>query len=729
MTSKHRWGGTVSGRMGFPIIDGAHPYFKKAKPEEALPLTHRKQEQPAARNAEPTVALDASEIEILSDNTQVAAPAQQRVQEPTMELSATDFIVETEGPAQRLPVPPPKKSVKPPPPSMRPAAPEPGTRETEESGGYSLEELLATGRRKGGDDNPRDLESSVITSLDDLQRIAEEHAREQAAKPPAAKPAQKPAEEPERERESSVISSMNALKEIEAQRVADEAAAKAEKEAEALLLESELRDLFETSDAAAALRKPAATVVGEGSTSQSVEIEISGETDVSISIEMIVGLPWEDGHRIYTLTDRELDECERALPERETKWVLPVPPSDTKHKGEKAILEQFAKETRREFNGKEYYIVDAPFPGAKSAARTGKVLHVWAEASTDCEFLGEPSAGFDVNQPQTGEWALGSMGIILSAEEAAQCAQIIPNQKPVFLHPVPKSEGQEVLERSLMETIHGNSIPMVTLGGKGYYVMEIGTIPEWQEFAFLYPKLRIASRSGEWVSIWPESETGRSLMDVQYGFNRTVHGPMGPPLIESGGVVEPYESEVPALQRLHQGGKSRWLHPLPEKIGSMDSDSLNFLMAVSAKETEQTGMSPLVSLAGRWYISLKYPHPDAREVTMEGGKVRVSPKIAKLRDVLSEVKAKSAERWEARQKPMIVLPPKPEDRVLLLDLFPEGIVKHLYFVDPSNSGYVSNKPHVALMREGQKEVYLVLNGPYEGSIAVVRKGVAIYPVE
>lgn len=767
MTSQKRWGGTVSAGMGFPIIDGAHPYFRRAKPEEALPLIHRKPGAPAARQAEPTMALDASEIEILSDNTQGAAPAPQRPQEPTMEISATDFVVEDDKPAKKVPSPPPKKGIRPLAPSMRPSA-EVAERETEESGGYSLDELLGKAPPKGTDAKPRADDSSVIASLEDIQRIGEEHAREQASKPPAPKPVQKPEEEPAGERESSVIASMEELRGMHAKRVADEAAsqlaaqeaaaqlaakkvaeaaekeaaaaaAAAEREAEALLLESELQNLFDTSEAGRSLRKPAAAVVAEGRESlPGPEIEISGEsdaiiseeTDTSISIELIFGLPWEDGHRLYTLTEREQEECEGALPEREKKWVLPVPPSDTKDKGQRAVLDLFSNETRRTFNGKEYYIVDAPFAGAKSVARTGKVLHMWSEAITDFEYLGEPSAGFDVNQPQTGEWAIGSVGVILSAEEAAQCALVIPDRKPVFLHPVPKSEGQGVLEHSLMEGISGNSIPRVTLGGNDYYVMEIGTIAEWQECAFMYPKLRIASRSGEWLSIWPESETGRSLMAVEFGFTRTVHGPESQVPIESGAAaIRPYESELAAIQRLHQGGKSRWLYPLPGKIGSMDSDSLNFLMAVSAKETEQTGISPLISLQGRWYISLKYPHPDAREAKLEGDTVIVNPASAKLRDVLAEVRARSAERWEARQMPIIVLPPKMEDRKPLLDMFPEGVTKYLYFVDPANSGYVSMKPHVALTREGQKEVYLVLDKPYQGAIAVCRNGVAIKPVE
>ncbi len=140
-------------------------------------------------------------------------------------------------------------------------------------------------------------------------------------------------------------------------------------------------------------------------------------------------------------------------------------------------------------------------------------------------------------------------------------------------------------------------------------------------------------------------------------------------------------------------------------------------------------MSPLISLSGKWFISLKYPHPEAREASLEGNKVRVAPKVAKIKDVLEDVRAKSAEHGVKGQTPMIVLPPDPAQRKPLMDMFPEGETRYLYYVDPKNKGYVAMKPHVALMRGKEKEVYLVLNEPYAGAIPVRRDGIAIYPLE
>jgi hypothetical protein len=693
-----------------------------------------------------------NDLEILIDATPGAATALPRASEPTTELSMGDFL-ELDG--RRVPqLPPaPKKSVIPPPaPSTRPPAGTAPARETEETGEYSLSDLLSAniGRTDGakGKEPARSIESSVISSMEDIQRLEAERVAQEKAKQAEAAAKPKPPEEPKRAEETSVMRSMKELQGIEEQRVVEEADARADAEANARSLEANLRKLHDEhkaslnpgNDLSALLEgepgagaEPGKRVAKDAKQEPFIflepEIQISGETSISISIELLLGLPWEDQHSVYRLTGREQEDCEKVLPERETRWVLPVPPKDSKDKGDVATLKQFANETAREFNGREYYIVKAAFGGAKRAARTGCLLHIWPESSTDYEYLGEVSGETGLSQPMTGEWSINMKCHIMSGEEIARCSSILPDNRPVFLHPVPPSEEQVALERSLMESFHEGRIPRIALGGKEYFVMEIGTVAEWQELAFMFPNLRIASRKGEWLGIWPESETGKAMMSFEYGFERAHHGPQGPPLLESGGLIEPYESELAAIRRLHPKSEKRWLYALPEKIRDMDSDTLNFLTVISSREIEMTGVSPLISLSGRWYISMKYPHPDAREASLEGAKVRVAPKVAKIKDVLADVRAKSAEHSAKGQTPMIVLPPDPEQRKPLLGMFPEGETRYLYYVDPKNNGYVALKPHVALMRGKEKEVYLVLKEPYEGAIPVRREGISIYPLE
>jgi hypothetical protein len=761
MNWQKRLGGTVSGRMGLPIIDGPHPYFRKARKaeEEPILLTERKPSRappppPSARRREATVELDLGDegVEIFED-TRPGLPASGVPRPPMM-------------------APPPKRerpaSL---PPKSAPAAPQEAQSEpprpSPESVAFSLPELIAaaTGKKTpapAAEPEERDRESSVSRSLAELleieqQRVAEDAAAKQKEAAEAARLsalAPKVAPVQPRPQESSVELSLQRVQEVEEERIADEAAAKEDEAREGESLERNLRKLVEeglqgsgqgdAAEAGESLLSTYGQPEGEESPAQAgpgtaapqsvpfvfLDPEIIEPEETSISIELVFGLPWEDKHAEYRLSGREQEACEKDFPEKETKWVLPVPRRDSLEKGDIGILAQFAKETRREFNGREYYVVDAPFAGAKRVARTGCLLHIWPESSTDYEFLGEVSGGIDLSQPQTGEWSISTKTRFLTEEELFKYSALLPEGKPVFIHPVPEDKGQTELESSIMQSLNGGRIPRMTLGKKEYFVMEIGTVAEWQEITFMYPNVRIASRKGEWLGIWPGSETGHEMMDSDYGFEAAFHGPKGPPLLETGAVITPRESERAAIKRLYgKSGEKRWLYPLAEKMSLMDSDTLNFLTVVSCREIELTGISPLISLDGNFYVSLKYQHPEAQASSLENEAVRVHPRQGKIRDALSDIRQKAAERKEARTKPMIVLPPDPEQRKPLLDMFPEGKTRYLYFVDAKNTGYVALKPHVALMRGKEKEVYLVLNEPYEGSIAVSRQGVAIYPLE
>ncbi|MCI0503909.1 hypothetical protein L0Y65_04320 [Candidatus Micrarchaeota archaeon] len=710
MNWQKRLCGTVGGRMGLPIIDGPHPYFRMAHGarEEPIPLTERKPSRPPPP---PPGRRGPATIEIFLEDEGVEVVADSR-------------------PASQKPKAPPDEA-------PRPSA---------ESAAFSLSELVAaaTGKKKPA---------------------------------PIPKP-------DTRQQESSVMRTLAELQELERERVAEEAAAKAEKEADAKSLEANLRRLVEDhraevmaeaqarerslldslDDIQALGREKAAeegmsllSVLDEAGAGPAmpeaagpaapakaaampetsvflvpgiIEPEVEPGGEISISIEFAAGLPWGDAHATYNLSGKELETLEALLPERLRTWVIPAPDAKSTDRGERMTLEQFAEDQRVQINGKEYYFTMSAFAGARNVMRVGDLLHIWHEASTDYDMLGEVSGEVGLGQPRTGEWSLNMKAHILSREELFKCSALLPDGKPVFIHPVPESESQLALEKSMMESLHEGRIPRITLGKKEYFVMNIGTVAEWQEIAFMFPNVRIASRKGEWLGIWPDGETGREMMSPEYGFGHAFHGQAGPPLLDDGVLVKPHETELAQISRLYgKTGEKRWLYPLPQKISEMDSDTLNFLTVISCREIELGGITPLISLNGRFYVSLKYAHPEARASSFENGMVRVHPKHVKLRDALAEVKRKAAERKEARETPMIVLPPDPAQRKPLLDMFPEGKVKYLYYVEPANTGYVPHRPHVTLMRGTEKETYLVLDSPQDNSIAVKRKGIAIYPVQ
>ncbi len=755
--------GSATLRLGAGVGDTVRSEFRRLKEEAGL---QAKEAQPQARPENPTMQLSADDLEIISEISRgtpekpVEADTAVRPMQPTEELDLSLLEeIDLTAPGGTRPPPPRREAqlteeldasmleyLDSGAPASAAAPPGPA-----ESGGYSLRELIA--RHSVPPPAPVG-ESSVIESLEELRRDFDAAGAESPA--PAGGSGGGPAAQRQRPEESSVMASLAEIQEDFRESIAARDAGRPAESsieanmAELLRLEAERveaeRAKADKGNGAAkgtleelgVVLEPVRARVAESLSDISitydpavaVEETPSGSREISISIELVLGLPWEDEHSQYRLSGREMQSCDRDLPEREVRWVLPVPPKGSGDKAERGVLERFSGETRREFNGKEYYIVEAPFAGARRVARTGCILHIWPETSTDYDFLGEVSGETGLAQAQTGDWSINMKARMLSPEEVAEYSKLLPDRKPVFVHPVPSSQEAEAeLEARLISSLHCWRLPKISVGRKDYFVFGVESVAEWHELAFTFPKARLASRSGEWFGVWPEAESGGALMSHEYGFERVHHGERGPPLLPRGGMVEPYGTELGSIARLYRasGGK-RWLYPLTEKIGEMDSDTLNFLLTVSAREIELTGITPLVSLQGRWYIGLQYTHPEARESMLEDGRVRVLPLKATIKDSLAKGGDEKAEAKEP-EKPVIVLPPGMEQRKPLLDMFPEGEKRYLYYVDPKNRGYIAMKPHVALMRDGEKEIYLVLKERYEGSIEVVRRGIAIYPTE
>jgi hypothetical protein len=181
--------GTVAGRQGLPIIEGPHPFFRRAQgaiegPQgQAQPAASRLSQPPGAMPSVPPINVD--EEWLLPDSQ----PPKRRVSEPTQALDPADleYVEDDTPPANKAPLPrPPPKLAMPRgwPENLR-------TRPSEESMAFSLEALIAA--RSG--DSPttpapqpappkpgaRRPQSSVMTSLADLQQLEAERVRTEQA--------------------------------------------------------------------------------------------------------------------------------------------------------------------------------------------------------------------------------------------------------------------------------------------------------------------------------------------------------------------------------------------------------------------------------------------------------------------------------------------------------------------------------------------------------------------
>ncbi|MEW6035471.1 MAG: hypothetical protein AB1529_02565 [Candidatus Micrarchaeota archaeon] len=651
-----------------------------------------------------------------------AQPAGAARSERTMELRADEIIDVTEGSgSQPIKVttadivvePAPAKSRPPPvpPPRERPKTVRPPpAREPSESLITSLADLQRLGAepriREAPAAPPAVSTNSVEVSLKDLLRLEEERvAAEKAGREAKERAAQELSD-----KRSGFLGVLKARKDAEQRKIDDECEALEREEASRAV--DELLEGLEpdTADAPVEEAKPPSM-------------------EISISVEMVLGIPWDEAHATYRLDEGEISASESVLPERALRWLLPVPPIDTEDAAGRSVLDRFAKEPTVTLNGKRYYVISGEegFADARRVARTGNTLHIWQSAMVDYEFLGErdPSGA----TLMTGEWSLDLRFHKLSEEEIAAFGHALPEGKPLWLHPLPDSAVQGDMEKAVLEACARMQAKRVRLNGREYFVFEVKDIEEWRSVTFMFEKTRLASRKDQYLNIWPEAENGQKLLSADHGFGMTYYGPAGPPLMPQGGFVRPHGMELEHLVFLYEGGKKRYLYAMPDKLGDLDADTLNFLVSVGNREIELTGHTPLVSLQGRWYMALQYPIPESRATSMEGNRIRVFPKAISPRDALEEVKKKLQEKRKDREPPQILLPSVAEYRVPLLRMFPEGEPRYLVYVEPSSRHLVRDKPIVSLFREGERDTYLVLTEPHEGAVAVVRRRDIIVPLE
>jgi hypothetical protein len=188
---KRQWilSGTVAGRQGLPIIEGPHPFFRRAQGAieglqgQAQPAASRLSQPPGAMPSVPPMNVD--ETWLLPDSR----PPKRRVSEPTQALDPAEleYVEDEKPPADKAPLPrPPPKLAMPQgwPENVR-------TRPSEESMAFSLEALIAA-RSEGSPPQPapepirRQPQSSVIASMAEIQQmerdrvLAEQRAARQA---------------------------------------------------------------------------------------------------------------------------------------------------------------------------------------------------------------------------------------------------------------------------------------------------------------------------------------------------------------------------------------------------------------------------------------------------------------------------------------------------------------------------------------------------------------------
>lgn len=410
------------------------------------------------------------------------------------------------------------------------------------------------------------------------------------------------------------------------------------------------------------------------------------EEPSTLSLVMVLGLPWEDRHMEYRLEGKELGACAAILPEKEAVWVTTAP-ADEKAPGPTV-----------ELNGIEYCMVTGEKPdNARRAIRIGDALHLWPASSTEYVLL-ERAKSETVNEGMSGEWLLDIRRYTLSEKELKQYGPAFPEGKAVWL----SSASGEADKK--------DGYSPVKLAGRSYIAFTLDDVTDWRAAMFNHPKARLASRRGDLLGIWPESENGSTLFESENGFNLTFYGAQGPPLLPLGGPVVPFDLELENIERLYTPGRSVWLYPLPEKLSDLDSDTLNFMITVSNKEMEKGRWTRLVSLQGRWYFALRYRHPEARETRFQDGRVVVQPKRTDISNWALD--------GETMEIPKIPLPREGEEALRIKGLFPENEIRYLRKVG-RDEPYVPRQ-HIMLVVGVERDVYSVSSEPSAKAIAVMR---------
>jgi hypothetical protein len=627
----------------------------------------------------------------------------------------------------------PGTSRPPPPPSMRAAQKPPSVRpEPESSVMVSLAELQRIGaeRRDEGDivtSKPPPAQrqaavsesSSVMVSLTELQRLEGERV----------------AEERRKQEEAELAKLEDQIKELEVKEARDRLldTLTARIESERARIDSECEELGRQ-EAQAALDEQTDALIGDIG-----EGPAEKEESLEIHIEEEFGLPWDDEHGVYRMTENELTIAAGVLPEREVLWVLPVPPSDTTNPAELSILEKFGRHQRARLNGKSYYVTDDTgiFANSRKVARVGDTLHVWPSATTDYDYIGEADL---LDRTAPARWPERFNYVELSDDELAECSNKLPDGRPRWLHPVPSFESR--FEEDVRVLTAYPLASRVLVRGREYMVLDIVTMADWQNAVKTLPKCRIATRNGRHLSVLDESENGRDMFFSEKTFHSDYYGEPGETIDAGESYIKPYDSEDIQVWLVYNE-KEKWLMPMPDNLADMNSNELHFIVQVCNQragpdkagehaQDEADGVSPLISLAGRWYAALPLAAPGTRRTAYDSElrMVHVLPDRTGSSEVLNRMRQSIRQKVEDGKELEIILPSQQHERMKYLRLFPAGEPRYLFAVDPTARDYKPVRPHIELTRrDGSVFRCIVLEEPYSGAICVERRGSVIKEVD
>ncbi|MEW6722246.1 MAG: hypothetical protein AB1324_03215 [Candidatus Micrarchaeota archaeon] len=460
--------------------------------------------------------------------------------------------------------------------------------------------------------------------------------------------------------------------------------------------------------------------------------------DIPIEVEEPQGIPVSEDYVSHRLSDEELLNASAAFPDRIVRWILPAPEKDTKDPMGRQVLEMFENAERVVLNGREYLVSDGSgvFAGARRAARTGNILHVWPEAITDYEFLGRIGAR---DLDREAGWPPKFDYINLSGPELAAASQLMPEGKPRWLHPVPDMDTRSEWDRSILEDFP--LTPRISIGDRQYYVLDVRTVGDWRNITLRLPKCRIAHRSGDALTVLDMGKNGEALFFNENYHHSEYYGEPSPPPGPVGVFVRPHHGEAMHVDLVYSDRKDKWLSPLPERVDEMDIGRLQFLIGVcndrigrgweTRKEGERPdGISPLLSLGGRWYVALPLAWQGARRSAYdeEVGAVRIYPENESFGDNLAKLREQLAAKRRDRDGLLIRLPSDPGHRVGLMRMFPVGELRYLYFVQGVSPEFLASRQHVIINDDdGNTHTALVYDRPQEGAIPVIRAGDDVRP--
>ena len=448
--------------------------------------------------------------------------------------------------------------------------------------------------------------------------------------------------------------------------------------------------------------------------------EISEGESVEVEVPKADGVPWTDNYERFQLSENELTICEGVMESRKVYWMLPVPSAE--EAGADKIINKFKDDAVVRLGGQKYFVFSGDgFAGAKMVARVGRDLHVWPEAKTDYEYLGSMSIDIKDKRKEPVDWPPNFISHLMSLEECAECSYFLPENKPRWLHPVPEPDTKNDFDRGVLDSFMGSQ--QITLAGRKFYVLNVSAVSDWREMILYLPKTRIATRHNNWLSVWKEEDNGKFMFFNSGSFSSSYYGPRHPKGLRETREARPHDSEKLEVELIFDKMGQVWLYELDE-LPNMNANELGWIVKSANSTVQKHGISPLMSLEGRWYVALDIFVPDSMKVGFDGSLVRLLTDKTDTKGRLADMRARLAAK---SGKDKFSLPPQPAVRQASITALPEGVVK--YLLDVGDFEGELYRPWVSMTIEGRKNRLIILDTKHEGSFAVVRRGNQVFFAE